>query len=395
MTCYTFSQGRLIGASAWMWRYFLLLLVFVACGKKGDPPAPVPEPLGPPTLDISTLVTGYEIIWGMDFLPNGDLIFGEKRGKLFRYSKGIVVELTGFPAVRSLGQGGLLDIRVHPNHSVNGWIYASYAATSASNQGELRLVRFKLSGNALQDLEMIFTTGGGNTWNGHFGSRLLFDRAGMLWLSVGEGGTGSYGGSSASNRNASDVVSRWGKIHRMTDAGAVPADNPVLPGQTVPGTAYAYGVRNPQGLALDPVSGDVWEHEHGPKGGDEVNIISKGAHYGWPQYSIGVNYDGSPISPYHTAAGITAPIFTWTPSIGVCGAAFITSDRYKTWKGHLLVGGLASQQLYRCVPEGARIKSVEVVSGVSGRVRNIVQGPDGAVYVSVEGPGRILRIQAN
>jgi len=378
-----------------LWIGLLPLLLLSDCRKKSDPQAPVTPPPAPPTLETTTLLTGYEVIWGMDFLPNGDLVFGEKRGRLYRFSNGSVTEITGFPTVRSTGQGGLLDIRVHPGYASNGWIYACYAATGTSNNGELRLVRFKLAGNAVQGLETLFSTGGGNTWNGHYGSRILFDKSGLLWLSVGEGGTGSYGGPTASNRNASDAASRWGKIHRMTDAGGIPADNPVLPGQPASTTAFAYGVRNPQGLALHPVTGEVWENEHGPKGGDEVNIIAKGAHYGWPQYSIGVNYDNTQISQGHAASGITPPIHTWTPSIGACGAAFITSDAFKSWKGSLLVGGLAAQKLYRCVLEGTRVVSEEAVPGVSGRVRHVVQGPDGAVYVSIEGPGRILRIKAS
>jgi glucose/arabinose dehydrogenase len=378
-----------------LWIGLLPLLLLSDCRKKSDPQDPVTPPPAPPTLETTTLLNGYEVIWGMDFLPNGDLIFVEKRGRIYRYSNGAVTEVTGFPAVRAAGQGGLLDIRVHPGHASNGWVYACYSATSTSNNGELRLVRFKLAGNAVQGLETLFSTGGGNTWNGHYGSRIVFDKSGLLWLSVGEGGTGSYGGPTASNRNASDAASRWGKIHRMTDVGGIPADNPVLPGQPAATTAFAYGVRNPQGLALHPVTGEVWENEHGPKGGDEVNIIARGAHYGWPQYSVGVNYDNTQISQGHAATGITPPVHTWTPSIGVCGAAFITSDAFKSWKGSLLVGGLASQKLYRCTLDGSKVVSEEVVSGVSGRVRNVIQGPDGAVYVSLEGPGRILRIRAS
>ena len=173
------------------WVCLLPMLLLIQCRKKSDPQDPVTPPSVAPSLEVVTLLTGYEIIWGMDFLPNGDLVFGEKRGRLYRFSNGAVSEITGFPAVRSSGQGGLLDIRVHPGYSSNGWIYASYAANSPSNNGELRLVRFKLSGNAVQGLETLFTTGGGNTWNGHYGSRIVFDKSGLLWLSVGEGGAGS------------------------------------------------------------------------------------------------------------------------------------------------------------------------------------------------------------
>jgi glucose/arabinose dehydrogenase len=372
--------------------YSLVVIVIASCAKKTTS-TPV-EDSNPPQLSISTLVTGYEIIWGMDFLPNGDLVFTEKRGKMYRYSNGDVTELTGFPAVRSNGQGGLMDVRVHPDYSSNGWIYASYAATATNGSGELRVVRFKIAGTAIQNVETIFQTGGGNTWNGHYGSRLVFDNNRLLYISVGEGGTGSYAGPNASNRNSSNTVSPWGKIHRVTATGAVPADNPVLPGQTAAGTIFAFGIRNPQGMTINPTTGGIWESEHGPKGGDEINIIASGSNYGWPFYSLGMNYDNTTISQGHTAAGINAPIFSWTPSIGVAGIAFITSNSFKSWKGCLLAGGLASQRLYRCIINGNNITAAETVEGINGRVRHVAQAPDGTIYVAVEGPGRILKINA-
>jgi glucose/arabinose dehydrogenase len=177
----------------------------------------------------------------------------------------------------------------------------------------------------------------------------------------------------------------------MKDDGAIPSDNPVI-GNTGPSTVFTYGHRNPQGLALNPNTGQIWESEQGPKGGDEINIITPGANYGWPIYSLGVNYDGTKISEGHDAKGITPPIFSWTPSIAACGIAFITSDKFKSWKGSLLVSGLVSEKLWRCIVNGNKIVKDEVVISDSGRVRNVVQAPDGSVYVSVEGPGRIIQI---
>jgi glucose/arabinose dehydrogenase len=341
---------------------------------------------------ITTIVKDYEIIWGMDFLPDGDLIFGEKRGKLYRLHNGSVVEITGFPKVLLMGQGGLLDIRIHPDYSTNGWIYASFSEGLPAGGGQLKLIRFKIAGNRVQNIENIFESGGSNLWHGHYGSRIVFDRNKYLYLSVGEGGSGSYGGASATNRNAQDTRSGWGKIHRLKDDGSIPSDNPVLTGNTGPTSVFSYGHRNPQGLSVHPATGEIWSTEHGPMGGDELNIIRKGANYGWPVYSIGVNYDGKPVSSGHTASGITPPLYTWTPSIGICGMTFITSDKFKDWKGNLLVSGLASQKLYRCVLNGNKVTGETVLLSGYGRVRNVVQGPDGAVYVSVEGPGRILRI---
>jgi aldose sugar dehydrogenase len=364
----------------------------VSC-KKNVPSPPI-DNTTLPQLSISTVLTGYEIIWGFDFLPNGDLLFTEKRGKIYRHSNGVVTELTGFPAVRNSGQGGLLDIRVHPDYASNGWVYACYAANATDGSGELRLIRFKIAGTTIQSVENIFTTGGGNTWSGHYGSRIAFDANRMLYLSVGEGGTGSYGGPTASNRNSSNTSSAWGKIHRLTAAGGIPLDNPILPGQTSASTLFAYGVRNPQGMIVHPSTGAIWESEHGPKGGDEINIITRAANYGWPFYSLGTNYDNTIISQGHSATGIVAPVFSWTPSIGVSGMAFITHNSFKAWKGNLLVGALAAQKLYRCVVSGTSISEAAIVEGISGRVRHVAQAPNGSVYVAIEGPGRILEIKA-
>jgi glucose/arabinose dehydrogenase len=372
--------------------FVLVITLLVSC-KKNVPSPPI-DNTTLPQLSISTVLTGYEIIWGFDFLPNGDLLFTEKRGKVYRHSNGVVTELTGFPAVRNSGQGGLLDIRVHPDYASNGWVYACYAANATDGSGELRLIRFKIAGTAIQSVENIFTTGGGNTWSGHYGSRIAFDANRMLYLSVGEGGTGSYGGPTASNRNSSNTSSAWGKIHRLTAAGGIPLDNPILPGQTSASTLFAYGVRNPQGMTIHPTTGAVWESEHGPKGGDEINIITRAANYGWPFYSLGTNYDNTVISQGHTATGIVAPIFSWTPSIGVSGMAFITHNSFKAWKGSLLVGALAAQKLYRCVVSGTSISEAAIVEGISGRVRHVAQAPNGSVYVAIEGPGRIIEIKA-
>jgi glucose/arabinose dehydrogenase len=328
----------------------------------------------------------------MDFLPNGDLIFGEKQGKLYIRSNETVTQISGFPSVLTAGQGGLLDIRVHPDYRENGWIYASYAASLSGGGGQLKLIRFKVNNNQVENIENILTTNGSNTWYGHYGSRIAFDKQKHIYLSIGEGGTTSYGGPASSNNNAQNPKSSWGKIHRLLDNGTIPADNPVLAGNTEPSSIYSFGHRNPQGLIIHPETDQIWESEHGPKGGDEINIITKGTNYGWPLFSIGINYDGTTISSGHNSTDITAPLYTWTPSIGICGIAFITSNKFKSWKGNLLISGLASQKLYRCVVRDNKITEEDVLLSNAGRIRNVIQAPDGSIYVSVENPGRIIQI---
>ncbi|MEZ0541046.1 PQQ-dependent sugar dehydrogenase [Fibrella arboris] len=353
------------------------------------------SPTGTPTIRTQTLLTGYEIIWGMDFLPNGDFIFGEKRGRLYRRSGQTVTELTGLPSdINTTSQGGLLDIRVHPNYASTGWVYASYAASAAGTTNtQLKLIRFKLTGNTLSDVQTIFRASATNQWKGHYGSRIEFDRTNLLYVSIGEGGPSTYGGASSPNKNAQNVQTEWGKVHRMTDAGGVPADNPVLAGNTAPTTVFSYGHRNPQGLIRHPNTGDIWESEHSAKGGDEVNLIQPGKNYGWPLVSYGVNYDGTTISASPTMTGVENPLYTWTPSIGPCGLAFITSDTFKSWKGNLLVGGLALTYLSRLELNGNQVvRESKLLEG--NRIRNVKQAPDGSIYVSVENPGRIIRLVA-
>ncbi|MBM3440967.1 MAG: PQQ-dependent sugar dehydrogenase, partial [Bacteroidetes bacterium] len=290
---------------------FIPILLFVcfgilSCKKKATEDVPV----GEPEIEVQTILTNYEIIWGMDVLPGGDLLFGEKRGRLYLLQNNTVTEITDLPAIDAGGQGGLLDVRLHPNYASNGWVYISY--TSSTPSYALMLSRFKIINGKVVQLQDIFTAAGPG---GHNGSRIAFDKNGFLFLSVGEGPS-TGGGPNVANKNGTNPASPWGKIHRMNDDGTIPNTNPIISGNTSRNSIFTIGHRNPQGLVLHPQSGEIWASEHGPMGGDEINIIRSAANYGWPLYSLGRNYDGSVISNGHDAPGITPPIYAWTPSIG-------------------------------------------------------------------------------
>jgi aldose sugar dehydrogenase len=345
-----------------------------------------------PKLNLETIFSDRGIVWGFDFLPAGEIIFSEKTGKLSIFSKGIISEVKGLPTnINADGQGGLLDVCLHPNFAKNNWIYLTYSSVSNGN-GVLNLIRAKLINAELTSVENLLKTSPNNAWKGHYGSRIVFDKDGFLFVSIGEGGPSSYGGKTSPNQNGQNTKEAWGKIHRIRDDGGIPADNPVLEGFITPTSIYSYGHRNPQGLVYNPLTNEIFNTEHGPKGGDEFNQVLKGKNYGWPWISYGVNYDGKIVSESPKAAGMEDVKYQWTPSIGSCGLAVISSDKYGAWKGSYLTGALALQHLSKLSknPDGTYAFS-KLLEGV-GRVRNVKMAPDGYIYVSVENPGRIIKL---
>lgn len=351
-------------------------------------PTPVSDNI---TLTQETIFSDRGIIWGFEFLPNADIVFTEKSGKIGIYANGKITELSGLPTdINTESQGGLLDICLHPDYKTNGWLYASYSSLIAG-KGQINLIRFKIDGNSIKNVENIFKSSATNQWKGHYGNRIVFDKNGFLYLSIGEGGPTTYGGENSPNLNAQNVKEAWGKVHRMTDTGGIPTDNPILVGNTSPSTVYSYGHRNPQGLVLNPDTGEIWETEHGPRGGDELNLIQKGKNYGWPLVSNGINYDGNTISASHNRAGIENPKYSWTPSIGACGLAYVSSDKYGSWKGSYIAGGLALRNLSRVEINGSAVKNTTIMEN-AGRVRDVKMGPDGYLYLSLENPGKIVKL---
>lgn len=336
---------------------------------------------------LESVAEGIQNPWGMAWLPDGTLLVTEKSGILYQIKNGVKTEIKNVPAVYNRGQGGLLDIAVHPDYAKNGWIYITYASTEGEGEGgNTKLIRTKLQDGALTQIESLYKCGPNTTKGQHFGSRIVFDKAGYLYFSAGERGEHFV--------NPQDITRDNGKIYRLNDDGSIPKDNPFVGQKNAKEAIYTYGNRNPQGLAVNPITGDVWEHEHGPKGGDEINIIKKAANYGWAVVTYGIDYDGTSISSETVKPGIEDPIYYWVPSIAPSGMAFVTSDRYPDWKGHLLVGSLKFQYLELVKLNGNKIIGRQKIATDVGRLRNVAQGPDGYIYIGVEGKG-ILKIIPN
>ncbi len=337
---------------------------------------------------VDTLVTDLEVPWGMAFLPGGDLLFTQRNGELRLLHKGKLdpAPITGLPAIRVKGQGGLLDVALHPDFAKNGWIYFTYAKPITENGAELGTTacfRAHLNGHALTNVEEIFEAKPAVKASHHYGSRIAFDRQGMLYLSIGERG---------SNLVAQSLRNHHGKVIRLFDDGKVPADNPYFGSDTALSEIWTSGHRNPQGMAMNPATGDLWVTEHGPKGGDELNLIQKGHNYGWPVICYGINYDGTILTPDTVKEGMDQPVTFWRPSIAPCGTAFISGKGFPAWKNSVFVGSLAFRFLNRVELEGNTVVHQERLLENIGRVRAIAEGPDGNIYVAVEGPGMIVRL---
>ena len=336
---------------------------------------------------LEKVVSDIQIPWGMVWLPDGSMLVTEKSGILYHAKNGTKTEIKNVPKVYNRGQGGLLDIALHPDYAKNGWIYITYAAEEGEGEGgNTKLIRTKLQDGSLTQIESLYKATPNSTKGQHFGSRIVFDNEGFLYFSIGERGN--------NNENPQDITRDCGKIYRLNDDGSIPKDNPFVGQAGAKEAIYTYGNRNPQGMAKHPETGEIWEHEHGPQGGDEINIAKKGANYGWSIVTYGIDYDGTTISTENKKPGIEDPIFYWLPSIAPSGMAFVTSDRYPDWKGHLVVGSLKFQYLELIKLKGNEVIERQKIATDIGRVRNVAQGPDGFIYIAVEGKG-ILKIIPN
>ena len=369
------------------------------CGGSGDaPPAASPPPAPAPVttaVKAVTVLEGLENPWSLAFLPDGRMLITEKPGRLRVVSadRGASTTVSGVPAVFASGQGGLLDVTPSPDFARDGLIYFSYAEPtgqdpSGAQQARTAVARARLEGDALAGVEVIFRQRDPSTSTVHFGSRLVFARDGTLFVTLGDRGD---------RDRAQRLDSHYGKILRINADGSVPADNPRFADPQALPEIWSWGHRNVQGAALHPETGRLWSNEHGPQGGDEVNVGVAGGNYGWPLYTYGVEYGtGAPIGLGTTAPGIEAPAWYWVPvSIAPSGMAFCTGDRYPGWQGSALAGALAGKMLVRLTLDGERVVAEQrLLTDLGERIRDVRQGPDGWLYLLTDSAtGRLLRLE--
>lgn len=336
----------------------------------------------------------YEVIvknlnnpWGLAFLPDNSILITEKEGRIIHFKNGKKIEIKNVPEVYNRGQGGLLDIVLHPNYPNNGWIYLTYASSKGNeNGGHTALMRVKLKGNSLIEKQVLYKATPNTTRSQHFGSRIVFDDKGYVYFTIGERGN--------RDENPQNITRDGGKVYRLHDDGRIPDDNPFVNETNAKKAIYSYGHRNPQGMVIHPETREIWSHEHGPRGGDEINIIKAGKNYGWPVISYGINYSGTSFTDITEKEGMEQPLHYWDPSIAPSGMAFISSNKYKGWEGNLLVGSLKFQYLDNCYIKNGKVIKEERLLNELGRVRSVNQGPDGYIYVGIENLG-IVRLIKN
>jgi aldose sugar dehydrogenase len=337
---------------------------------------------------IVEITKGLEHPWGMAFLPDGRILVTERPGRLRLVEKGQLLPqpVSGLPAIVAQGQSGLLDVALHPLFAANQLIYIAY--TSARERGiSTDVARAKLVGEKLEDVQVIFRGNRGTTTGRHFGARLVFDNDGYLFIHLGDHGQ---------MERAQDSADHAGAVIRIHADGRIPVDNPYQQQTDWLPEIFTIGNRNIQGAALHPVSGELWAHEHGPQGGDEINIIRAGRNYGWPVITYGVNYGiGTRIGIGTHKDGMEQPLYQWTPSIAPSGMAFYTGDAFPSWDGNLFVGALRGQMLVRLTLEGEQVVAEErMLQNQVGRIRDVRQGPDGFIYLLTDARnGTLLRLE--
>lgn len=338
-------------------------------------------------LRLTLVANGLENPWALAFLPDGDILVTERPGRLRIIRGGTLLpgSVPGLPAIRATGQGGLLDLLPHPDFASNRLLYFSYAANLGSGV-TTHVARARFENDSLRDVEVLFKAEPASSGRVHFGSRLAFDGQGYLYVSVGDRGE---------MERAQKLDDHAGKIVRLHDDGRIPEDNPFVGRADAWSEIWSYGHRNPQGMAVHPQSGEVWTHEHGPRGGDEINILRPGANYGWPVVTLGIDYTGFTIGDgLRHMPGMDDPLHSWTPSIAPSGMAFYTGEAFARWKGDLFVGALARRHLARLKLSGDVVVEEErLLEDLGLRIRDVRVGPEGALWLLTDhDPGQLLRL---
>jgi glucose/arabinose dehydrogenase len=341
------------------------------------------------TFRVVTLLKGLEYPWSVAFLPDGRMLVTERVGRLRLVGQDLRLDpkpIAGLPDVAATGQGGLFDVVLHPEHAQNGWIYWAYNAPGAGGWGTA-LARGKLQGSRMTEVQVLFSMKPKTRSSQHFGGRIVFDRAGMLYLTLGDRGD---------KERAQKLDDHAGSVIRLHDDGRVPIDNPFVKRAEALPEKWTLGNRNMQGASLHPKTGELWTHEHGPQGGDEVNVMRSGLNYGWPVITYGVNYGfGTRIGEGQTKPGMVQPLHLWVPSIAPSGMAFVSGSKFPQWTGDLLVGALRDQMLVRLELDGEKVVREErLLRGIVGRIRDVRMGPDGLVYLLTDdAEGALLRLE--
>ncbi|WP_116107642.1 PQQ-dependent sugar dehydrogenase [Lewinella sp. IMCC34191] len=379
---------------------FLLLLPFTACDTTSDTTeertttAPDRAADGEASMmltaagvEAETVFDYEDIIWGFTWLPDGRILATVKDGRFLLIDGDSSTEISGAPEVRDAGQGGLLDVLLDQDFADNRYVYLTYSRPEQGGElGFTSVGRGKLSedGTQLENFTSLYDGGPATDKGQHYGSRMVWGpEDGYLYFTIGDRGN--------RDENPQDTTRDGGKVYRITADGEIPEDNPFVGDPGAKEAIYSYGHRNLQGLAVHPETGAIWEHEHGPRGGDEVNIIEAGKNYGWPVITYGINYDGTQITQEVAQSGMEQPIHYWVPSIAPSGMAFVTGDRYPGWENDLLVGSLRYSFLKLVHLDGTDVTGEQDIIKNIGRLRDVRMGPDGYIYASIEGTG-IVRV---
>ncbi len=343
------------------------------------------------TLDVLPLnvkavsvAKGVTIPWAIEPLSNGDLLITERSGALYLLPKNSsnLTKLSGLPQIDANGQGGLLDLALHSGPNDSQWLYITYSSTQGAESGSnTALMRAKLSDDRTELLstQLLYKGEHNSTKGQHYGSRIVFDNQGYVYFSIGDRG--------ARDKNPQDLTRDGGKIYRLHADGRIPKDNPFVNKKSAKPAIWSYGHRNPQGMWFDKTTQTLWSHEHGPRGGDELNIIKAGANYGWPVVSYGVNYSGTSFTDIQEKDGMQSPVLHWTPSIAPSDMLLVSSDKYPHLKGKLLLSSMKFSFLSALEISNKGVsKQYKILEGI-GRVRSLAQGSDGYIYLGIDGQG--------